>query len=106
MFCTLREKTPTIIQPPLFWKDKRFTAYPVENLTLPPVTQRHMPEAIPELLAQIHKDTVRESPTLPKPEGGTLPEKRSPDKAPPRNRKRSHTGAGSTNPLDGIEVDL
>lgn len=110
VFCTLREKTPTIIQPPLFWKDKRFTAYPVENLTLPPVTQRHVPEAIPELLAQIHKDTVRESPTLPKPEGGALPEKRSPDKAPPLNPRgggqRSHTGSGSTNPLDGFEVDL
>ncbi|GAA1451198.1 type IV secretory system conjugative DNA transfer family protein [Nocardiopsis tropica] len=109
--CTLREKTPTVIQPPTFWKDKRFIDHPVENLTLPPVTQRHVPEAIPELLAQIHKDTVREGATLPKPEtngtGGGGSEKRSPDKAPPLNRggQSSHAGSGS-NPLDGFEVDL
>lgn len=110
VFCTLREKTPTIIQPPLYWRDKRYTDYPVENLTLPPVTQPHIPEAIPELLAQIHKDTVRENTTLPKADSGTLPEKRPSDKAPPLARKsdgqRPRTRVESTNPLDGFEVDL
>lgn len=106
---SLREKMPTIVQPPLFWKDRRYTRFPVENLTLPPVTQRHVPEAIPELLAQIRKDTMRQVATLPKPEttGTGVPEKRPADKAPPLNRhgQSSHAGSGS-NPLDGFEVDL
>lgn len=110
VFCTLREKRPTIVQPPVFWKDRRFSAHRVENLVLPPVTQRHVPGAIPELLTQIHKETVRKSPTLPKPEEGPLSGNRFSDKAPPLNRRgdgqRSHTGSSSTNPLDDFEVDL
>src|SRR5690606_12405637 len=102
------------VQPPLFWKDKRYKNHPVENLTLPPVTQRRIPEPIPELLPEIHKETVREASTLPKPERaerGALPE-RSPDDAPPLNRKETNgnrppAGSGSgSNPLDGFEVDL
>ncbi|GAA1463409.1 type IV secretory system conjugative DNA transfer family protein (plasmid) [Nocardiopsis exhalans] len=106
VFLTVREKMPTIIQLEYFWKSKRYTNYPVENLTLPPVTQRHIPEAIPELVPQILRNAVQQQSTTKAKHIPEKPDGRSPEEAPPLSRRKDSAqalpGEKAANPLDGF----